>query len=177
MRIPASAGKGSATCSAIATFLWRPTEGISTPWPNATIPPMPSAPWTVTTPASKSLPAEPPKRSILSPATTSKSSVPCSVAITRSGGFSNPDIRANSRTLLISTTSPNPSVKSAKVTRILNRCHVYGLIAKIRHSRRWCVTKRIAMSAAIQLRDVQFPISHFEGCRLTFLCETRRRQR
>ncbi len=45
------------------------------------------------------------------------------------------------------------------------RFHAHGLIAKIPHSRRWRVTKhgRIAMSAAVQLRDVQFPISHLKA--------------
>ena len=54
--------------------------------------------------------------------------------------------------------------QSAKVTRIFNRCHAHGLIAKIPHSRRWRLTRlgRIAMSASIQLRDVQFPISHMK---------------
>jgi hypothetical protein len=51
----------------------------------------------------------------------------------------------------------DPKRKSAKISRILKRCHAHELIAKIPHSRRWRVTKhgRIAMSAAIQLRDVQ----------------------
>ena len=55
--------------------------------------------------------------------------------------------------------------KSAKITRILHRCHAHELIAKIPHSRRWRVTKhgRIAMSAAVQLRDVQFPISYLKA--------------
>src|SRR3972149_2516132 len=80
-------------------------------------------------------------------------------------GFTNPDIRQ------ILKDSPHlhgiadPKRKSAKVTRILNRCHAHGLIAKIPHSRRWRVAKhgRIAMSAAVQLRDVQFPISHLKA--------------
>jgi hypothetical protein len=52
--------------------------------------------------------------------------------------------------------------ESAKVTRILNRCHAHRLIAKIPHTRRWRVTRlgRIAMTASIQLREVQFPITH-----------------
>ena len=43
--------------------------------------------------------------------------------------------------------------------------HAHELIAKIPHSHRWRVTKhgRIAMSAALQLRDVQFPIFHLKA--------------
>jgi len=52
--------------------------------------------------------------------------------------------------------------QSAKVTRIFNRCHAHGLIAKIPHSRRWRLTKqgRVAMAASIQLRDTQFPTTY-----------------
>ncbi len=55
-------------------------------------------------------------------------------------------------------------LQSAKVTRIFNRCHAHGLIAKIPHARRWRLTKqgRIAMTASVQLRDVQFPITHMK---------------
>jgi len=44
----------------------------------------------------------------------------------------------------------------------LQPLHAHGLIAKIPHSRRWRLTKqgRIAMTAAIQLRDVQFAITY-----------------
>ena len=51
-----------------------------------------------------------------------------------------------------------------QVTRIFNRCHAHSLIAKIPHSRRWRLTKqgRIAMTASIQLRDIQFPITHMK---------------
>ncbi len=79
-------------------------------------------------------------------------------------GFSNLDIRKK--------LADSPHLKdiaeqrrqSAKVTRILNRCHAHGLIAKIPRSRRWRLTPhgRIAMTASIQLRDVQFPISHMK---------------
>jgi hypothetical protein len=80
-------------------------------------------------------------------------------------GFSNPDIRAKLNDFPHLTGIAQPERRSAKVTRILNRRHAHGLIAKIPHSRRWRLTKhgRIAMSAAIQLRDVQFPISHMKA--------------
>ena len=74
-------------------------------------------------------------------------------------GFSNPDIRQ------ILKDSPHlqgiaePKRKSAKITRILNRCHAHELIAKIPHSRRWRVTKhgRIAMSQQYNYATFSFP--------------------
>ena len=49
-------------------------------------------------------------------------------------GFSNPDIR---KKLKDSPHLKDIADPSAKVTRIFNRCHAHGLIAKIPHSRRW----------------------------------------
>lgn len=79
-------------------------------------------------------------------------------------GFSNPDIRHKLQDSPHLKDITDPRRQSAKVTRIFNRCHAHGLIAKIPHSRRWRVTRhgRIAMSASIQLRDVQFPITHMK---------------
>ena len=80
-------------------------------------------------------------------------------------GLTNPDIRQIPKDSPHLNGIADPKRKSAKVTRTLNRCHAHGLIAKIPHSRRWRVTKhgRIAMSAAVQLRDVQLPISHLKA--------------
>lgn len=77
-------------------------------------------------------------------------------------GFSNPDIRNKLHDSPHLKTISDPRRQSAKVTRILNRFHAHGLIAKISHSRRWRVTRlgHIAMTASIQLREVQFPITH-----------------
>jgi hypothetical protein len=77
-------------------------------------------------------------------------------------GFSNPDIRQKLQDSPHLKGITDPRRQSAKVTRILNRCHAHGLIAKIPHSRRWRLTGQgcVAMSASIQLRDVQFPITH-----------------
>jgi hypothetical protein len=77
-------------------------------------------------------------------------------------GFSNPELRDKLRDSPHLKNIEDPKRKSGKVTRILGRCHAHGLIAKIPRSRRWRVTKsgRIAMSAAIQLRDMQFPLFH-----------------
>ena len=79
-------------------------------------------------------------------------------------GFSNPDIRQKLQDSPHLKGITDRRRQSAKVTRIFNRCHAHGLIAKIPHSRRWRLTRhgRIAMSASIQLRDVQFPITYMK---------------
>jgi len=79
-------------------------------------------------------------------------------------GFSNPDIRQKLKDSPHLKAITDPRRQSAKVTRIFNRCHAHGLIAKIPHSRRWRLTRhgRIAMSASIQLRDIHFPITHIK---------------
>ena len=79
-------------------------------------------------------------------------------------GFSNPDIRQILQDSPHLKDITDPRRQSAKVTRIFNRCHAHGLIAKIPHSRRWRLTRhgRVAMTASIQLRDVQFPITHMK---------------
>ena len=79
-------------------------------------------------------------------------------------GFSNPDIRQILKDSPHLKDITDPRRQSAKVTRIFNRCHAHRLIAKIPHSRRWRLTKqgRIAMTASIQLRDIQFPITHMK---------------
>jgi len=61
----------------------------------------------------------------------------CSAANTPIRGFSNPDIRNKLADTIPPESIPDPRRQSAKVTRILNRCHAHGLIAKIPHSRRW----------------------------------------
>ena len=79
-------------------------------------------------------------------------------------GFSNPDIRQKLKDSPHLKGITDPRRRSAKVTRIFNRCHTHGLIAKIPHSRRWRLTRqgRIAMSVSIQLRDIQFPVTHIK---------------
>jgi hypothetical protein len=49
--------------------------------------------------------------------------------------------------------------QSAKVTRLLQRLHAHGLIAKIPHSRRWRSTRlgRRIMATSIQLKEQNFP--------------------
>jgi len=79
-------------------------------------------------------------------------------------GFSNPDIRQKLKDSPHLKRITDPRRQRAKVTRIFNRCHAHGLIAKIPHSRRWRLTRqgRIAMSVSIQLRDIQFPVTHIK---------------
>ncbi len=77
-------------------------------------------------------------------------------------GFSNPDIRNKLKDSPHLKGISDTRLQSAKVTRIFNRCHAHGLIAKIPRSRLWRLTTHggIAMTAAIQLRDGLFPRSH-----------------
>ena len=77
-------------------------------------------------------------------------------------GFSNPDIRDKLRDSPFLKTLSDAKRQSAKVSRLLHRCHAHGLIAKVPHSRRWRVTRlgRVAMAASIQLREIKFPAAY-----------------
>src|SRR5213080_78158 len=55
-------------------------------------------------------------------------------------GFYNPDIRNKLKDSPHLKEILDPRRQSAKVTRIFNRFHAHGLIAKISHSRRWRLT-------------------------------------
>jgi hypothetical protein len=79
-------------------------------------------------------------------------------------GFSNPDIRQKLKDSPHLKGITDPRQQSAKVTRIFNRCHAHGLIAKIPHSRRWRLTSygRVAMAASVQLRDFHFPFTYMK---------------
>jgi uncharacterized lipoprotein YmbA len=48
---------------------------------------------------------------------------------------------------------------SAKVSRLLHRLHVHGLIAKVPHTRRWRVTHKglRVFSSSLRLREYVFP--------------------
>jgi hypothetical protein len=80
-------------------------------------------------------------------------------------GFSNPDIRNKLKDSPHLKDISDTRRQSAKVTRIFNRCHAHGLIAKIPHSRRWRVSKlgRIAMSASIPITRCPIPNQPFEA--------------
>lgn len=73
-------------------------------------------------------------------------------------GFKNKDIRENlTDTQLKQFIEPKKA--SAKVSRILNRFHTHGLIAKIPRSRKWKVTVRgyRLMSTSLKIRKIEFP--------------------
>lgn len=55
--------------------------------------------------------------------------------------------------------------QSARVTRLLNRLHAHGYVAKIPRTRRWRVTPlgRAAMSATIEVRETHFPAAFFKA--------------
>jgi hypothetical protein len=70
-------------------------------------------------------------------------------------GFRNRDLRQR----VFGRAGPSDRRQSARVSRLLTRRHVRGLIAKIPRSRRWRVTQlgHGVMSAAVRLRYEQFP--------------------
>jgi DNA-binding IclR family transcriptional regulator len=51
--------------------------------------------------------------------------------------------------------------RSARVTRLLNRLHAHGYIAKVPRTHRWHVTGRgrAVMSAVIDIRENAFPVA------------------
>jgi hypothetical protein len=75
-------------------------------------------------------------------------------------GFKNGDIRRQlAATEHLRTIGPDERRRSAKVSRIFQRFHAHGLIAKIPHSRKWRTTRfgRRVMATAIQVRQLNFP--------------------
>jgi len=74
-------------------------------------------------------------------------------------GFANREIRnALAKTSHLVGVDGNKR-RSAKVSRILHRLHLHGLIAKIPRSRKWRTTRfgRRIMATAIQVRQLTFP--------------------
>jgi hypothetical protein len=55
---------------------------------------------------------------------------------------------------------------AAKVSRLLHRLHLYGLIAKVPHARRWRVTNKglRLFSSALRLREYAFPELYAAAC-------------
>jgi DNA-binding IclR family transcriptional regulator len=55
---------------------------------------------------------------------------------------------------------------AGKVSRLLRRLHLYGLIAKVPRARRWRVTKKglRVFSSALPLRDYVFPRLYATAC-------------
>ncbi|MGQ0570979.1 MAG: hypothetical protein ACT4P5_15870 [Armatimonadota bacterium] len=73
-------------------------------------------------------------------------------------GFTNRDLR-DKLPLAVLRLHDDPKKRSAQISRLLHRLHVYGLTAKIPRSRRWRVTSfgHRVMSAALTIRHKEFP--------------------
>lgn len=76
-------------------------------------------------------------------------------------GVRNRDVR----TRLFGTSAATDRRRSGQVSRLIKRLHLRGLVAKIPRSRRWRVTQlgHAVMSAAIQLREEQFPAAFLKA--------------
>jgi hypothetical protein len=76
-------------------------------------------------------------------------------------GFRNREVR----TRLFGPPAAADPRRSAQVSRLVKRLHVRGLVAKIPRSRRWRITQlgHTVMSAAIQLREEEFPTAFFKA--------------
>ena len=55
--------------------------------------------------------------------------------------------------------------QSAKVSRLLKRFHLYGLIAKVPRTRRWRLNNKgwALLSAAVSLKEQTFPVLHAQA--------------
>jgi hypothetical protein len=73
-------------------------------------------------------------------------------------GFTNRDLR-DKLAVTVLRLQDDPKKRSAQVSRMLHRLHVYALVAKIPRSRRWRVTAfgHRVMSAALNIRNKEFP--------------------
>lgn len=72
-------------------------------------------------------------------------------------GFANRDVRA--QLFPPATDSPESRRQAARVSRLLKRLHVHGLIGKIQHTRRWRVTRKghFLMTTILVLHDERYP--------------------
>jgi hypothetical protein len=81
-------------------------------------------------------------------------------------GFRNQDIRARlSGSAFLRSCGRCIAKQSAKISRLLKRFHIYGLIAKVPRTRRWRLTKRgwALLSAAISLKEQTFPVLYAQA--------------
>jgi hypothetical protein len=76
-------------------------------------------------------------------------------------GFSNKQLRARLHDLAVPLPDDERR-RSSYASRLLARLHLYGLVAKIPHSRRWRVSAdgHRVMSSALRLREQRFPDLH-----------------
>lgn len=81
-------------------------------------------------------------------------------------GFRNRDIRERlAGTPALHTCGNDRHKQSAKVSRLLKRLHLYGLIAKVPRSRRWRLSQKgwSLLSASVSLRENAFPRLHLQA--------------
>jgi hypothetical protein len=81
-------------------------------------------------------------------------------------GFRNRDIRAHlAGSPFLRSCGRCVTKQSGKISRLLKRFHVYGLIAKVPRSRRWRLTKKgwALLSAAISLKEQTFRVLHTQA--------------
>ena len=75
-------------------------------------------------------------------------------------GFRNRDIRARlAGSPFMQPCGRSAAKQSAKVSRLLKRFHIYGLIAKVPRTRRWRLSNKgwALLSAAVSLKEQTFP--------------------
>jgi hypothetical protein len=81
--------------------------------------------------------------------------------------FTNHDLREKLiESQVLKTAAQTVQQLAGKVSRLLRRLHLYGLIAKVPHARRWRVTKKglRVFSSALRLRDYVFPELYPAAC-------------
>ena len=81
-------------------------------------------------------------------------------------GFRNRDLRARlAGSSFLRGCGRCVSKQSAKISRLLKRLHIYGLIAKVPRARRWRLSKKgwALLSAAISLKEQTFPVLHAQA--------------
>jgi hypothetical protein len=82
-------------------------------------------------------------------------------------GFTNRGLRAKLlENQVLKSAAQTVQQLAGKVSRLLRRLHLYGLIAKVPHARRWRVTKKglRVFSSAVRLRDYVFPELYAAAC-------------
>ncbi len=81
-------------------------------------------------------------------------------------GFRNHDIRARlTGSPLLRSCGHCMAKQSAKISRLLKRFHIFGLIAKVPRTRRWRLTNKgwALLSAAISLKEQTFPLVYAQA--------------
>jgi len=82
-------------------------------------------------------------------------------------GFTNHDLREKLlENQVLKSAAQTVQQLAGKVSRLLRRLHLYGLIAKVPHARRWRVTTKglRVFSSALRLRDYVFPELYAAAC-------------